>query len=92
MSTMEYFAKIATLCTFQPKFEKKKKSNIRKFCISSKENCSYLSENGAQKLQKAFFWNNYSPKIKHETLCNDYKAGVCKNVDIKNKIIALRCS
>ena len=27
-----------------------------------------------KKIQKAFFWNNSSPKIKHETLCNDYKA------------------
>ena len=41
---------------------------------------------------KDFFWNNSSPKIKHETLCNDYKAGRLKNVDIPNKIIALQCS
>ena len=27
-----------------------------------------------KKIQKAFFWNNSSPKIKHENLCNDYKA------------------
>ena len=27
-----------------------------------------------KKIQKVFFWNNSSPKIKHETLCNDYKA------------------
>ena len=39
-----------------------------------------------------FFWNNSSPKIKHETLCNDYKAGGLKNVDIPSKIIALQCS
>ena len=32
------------------------------------------------------------PKRKHETLCNDYKAGGLKNVDISNKIIALQCS
>ena len=31
-----------------------------------------------KKIQKAFFWNNSSPKIKHETLCNDYKAGGTK--------------
>ena len=37
-----------------------------------------------KKTQKAFFWNNSSPKIKHETLC--------KNVDILSKIIALQCS
>ena len=40
---------------------------------------------------KAFVWNNSTPKIKHETLCNDYKAGGLKNVDIPNKIIALQC-
>ena len=41
---------------------------------------------------KAFVWNNSTPKIKHETLCNDYKAGGLKNVDIPNKIIALQWS
>ena len=35
---------------------------------------------------------NSPPKMKHETLCNDYKAGRLKNVDIANKIIALQCS
>ena len=44
------------------------------------------------KIRKAVFWNNSSPKIKHETLCNDYKAGGVKNFDIPNKIIALQCS
>ena len=48
--------------------------------------------NELTKIQKALFWNNSSPKIKHETLCNDYKAGGLKNVDIPNKIIALQCS
>ena len=45
-----------------------------------------------KKIQNAFFWNNSSPKIKHETLCNDYKAGGLKNVDIRSKITALQCS
>ena len=48
--------------------------------------------NELKKIQKAYFWNNSSPKIKHETLRNDYKAGGLKNVDIPNKIIALQCS
>ena len=48
--------------------------------------------NELKKIQNAFFWNNSSPKIKHETLCNDYKAGGLKNVDIPSKIIALQCS
>ena len=47
--------------------------------------------NELKKIQKAFFWNNSSPKIK-QTLCNDYKAGGLKNVDIPNKIIAFQCS
>ena len=34
----------------------------------------------------------FSPKIKHETLCNDYKGGGLKNIDILNKIISLQCS
>ena len=48
--------------------------------------------NELKKIQKAFFWNNSSPKIKNETLCNDYKAGGLKNADIPSKIIALQCS
>ena len=48
--------------------------------------------NKLEKIQKAFLWNNSTPKIKHETLCNDYKAGGLKNVDIPRKIIALQCS
>ena len=43
-----------------------------------------------EKIQKALFFNNSFPKIKHETLCNDYKAGGLKNIDIPNKIIALQ--
>ena len=48
--------------------------------------------NELKKIQKAFFWNNSSPKIKHETLCNDHRAGGLKNVDIPSKIIAFQCS
>ena len=42
--------------------------------------------NELKKIQKAFFWNNSSSKIKHETLCNNCKAGGLKNVDILNKL------
>ena len=45
--------------------------------------------NELEKIQKAFLWKNSSPKIKHETLCNDYKGGGLKNIDILNKIISL---
>ena len=31
--------------------------------------------NELEKIQKAFFRKNSSPKIKHETLCNNYKGG-----------------
>ena len=48
--------------------------------------------NELEKIQKAFLWKNSTPKIKHETICNDYNAGGLKNVDIPNKIIALQCS
>ena len=48
--------------------------------------------NELKKIEKAFFWNNSSPKLKHETLCNDYKAGGLRHVDIPSKIIALQCS
>ena len=48
--------------------------------------------NKFEKIQSNFLWNNSPPKIKHETLCNDYKAGGLKDVDIPNKIVALQCS
>ena len=35
------------------------------------------------------FWRNSTPKIR---LCNDYRAGGLKNVDIPNKITAVQCS
>ena len=34
--------------------------------------------NELKKIRKYFFWNNSSPKIKHETPCDDYKAGGLK--------------
>ena len=48
--------------------------------------------NKLEKTQKAFLSNNSIAKIKHETLCNDYKAGGLKIVDIPNDIIAPQCS
>ena len=48
--------------------------------------------NKLERIQKAFLWKNSSPKIKHETLCNDYKGGGLKNIDILSKIISLQCS
>ena len=44
-----------------------------------------------KKYKRHVLWNNSTPKIKHQTLCNDYKAGGLKNVNIPNKIIALQC-
>ena len=43
-------------------------------------------------IQKSFIWESSTLKIKHETLCNDYKAEELKYVDIPNKIIALQRS
>ena len=48
--------------------------------------------NDLEKIKKAFLWKNYTPQIKHETLCNDYKAGGLKNIDIPNIIVTLQCS
>ena len=42
-----------------------------------------------QKIQKAFIWNNLTPKIKHETLCNSFEEGGLKYVDINSKIASL---
>ena len=43
-----------------------------------------------KKYRRPFY--DSSPKIKQESLCNDYKGGGLKNTDILNKIISLQCS
>ena len=48
--------------------------------------------NELEKIQKAFLWKNSSPKIKYEGLCNDYKGGGLKIIDILSKSISLQCS
>ena len=48
--------------------------------------------NELEQIQKAFLWKNYSPKIKYETLCNDYKGGGLKNINTLSKIISLQYS
>ena len=45
-----------------------------------------------KEIQNEFLWSNKKSKIKHSTLCNDYKDEGLKNVDIELKIIALKCS
>ena len=44
------------------------------------------------KIQSKFLWPNKKCKIKHGTLCNDYKNGGLKNEDIKLDIVSLKCS
>ena len=44
-----------------------------------------------EKIQKAFLWKNFTPKIRDVTPCNYYKAGGLRNVDIPKKITALQC-
>ena len=44
------------------------------------------------KIQKSFFWGKCRPKIKNDTLCNEYKDGGLKSVDIRLKFISLKCS
>ena len=48
--------------------------------------------NELEKCKSFLLGNNCTPKIKYETLCNDFKAGGLKNVNIPSKIIALQCS
>ena len=44
------------------------------------------------KIQKSFIWHDSSPKIKHETLRMEFKAGGLKNFDIRFKFVSLQCS
>ena len=39
------------------------------------------------RIQKSFIWDDSSPKIKHETLRMEFKAGGLKNVDIRFKFV-----
>ena len=43
-------------------------------------------------IQKAFIWNNLTPKIEHETLCNSFEEGGLKNVYINSKTASLQWS
>ena len=45
-----------------------------------------------KEIQNKFLWSNKKSKIKQSTLCNNYKNGGLKNVDIELKIISLKCS
>ena len=49
--------------------------------------CSHCTGKNNEK----FLWENSTPKIKHNTLCNDYKNGGLKNVDIRKKLTSLQC-
>ena len=51
---------------------------------------SFLEE--LKQIQEAFLWGNERAKIKHNTLHNNFTEGGLKNVDIKHKFSALRCS
>ena len=44
-----------------------------------------------QRIQREFLWNFSYVKIKHETICNDFKNGGLKNVEIPSKISSLQC-
>ena len=44
------------------------------------------------KIQNSFIWHDSSPKIKHEALRMEFKAGGLKNVDIRFKLVGLQCS
>ena len=44
------------------------------------------------KIQKNFIWHVSCPKIKHETLKMEFKAGGLKSVDIRFKFFSFQCS
>ena len=45
-----------------------------------------------QKIQKDFIWNYTTPKVKHNTLINNFDKGGLKCIDIESKITSLQCS
>ena len=46
----------------------------------------------AAEIQKSVTWHDSSPKITHETLTMEFKAGGIKSVDIRFKFVSLQCS
>ena len=44
------------------------------------------------KIQMEFIWKGKIPKIRYNTLRNDYKRAGLKNVDIFSKVLSLECS
>ena len=44
------------------------------------------------KIHKEFIWNHERPKIKEETVINNFERGDLKDVDILSKITSLQCS
>ena len=63
-------------------------SKIVSLSLISKVPTETISE--LERIQKAFLWPS-KPKLKHETLCSDFKHGGLKNVNIQKKI-SLQCS
>ena len=55
-------------------------------CLTLKTSFSKQLTEKMHKIQKAFIWNNLTPKIKHKTLCNFFEEGGLKNVDINPNI------
>ena len=45
-----------------------------------------------KQIQKTFLWGKNKPKIKNDTLRNNYNRGGLKNADITLKIVSLKCS
>ena len=45
-----------------------------------------------QRIQNVFIWNNLTPKIRHEILCNFFEEVDLKNVDMNSKVASLQCS
>ena len=43
------------------------------------------------KIQKKLLWYSSKPEINHKTLCNTFEDRDLKNVDVKSKIIRLKC-
>ena len=50
-----------------------------------------IIEDALQQIQKNFSWNYFTPKIKHDAICKEFKDGGLKNGDITSKVVSLQC-
>ena len=89
---------ILKLCKLRNLIIEGRIANFKLFAISNIIHLALVTEipisiiNLLYKIEMEFIWKGQNPKIKHSTLCNEYKDGGLKNVHAFSKGVSLKCS